>query len=136
MDHLLKYLGNVDVPVDCEYIWQWRKCCLPEIHDFGHPFPHCHQYQEFFKFPGQHDWEVDPATYKLAKKPKDHLPPNASAFVQLWLFFGLLNIVVRTDKPFLHMEDLVQLKEDGAQGEPIAHITTEGWSSSSLSGTT
>lgn len=125
MEHLHDYLGNIGISVDCEDRRGWRNCCLLERRDsLERPFPHCREYHEFFTFPVEHGWEVDSTTYKLEKKPDGQPSVDANAFFQLWLFFCLLNVVVRTDKPLLHMAELVEISDEG-QGDPYALITTK-----------
>lgn len=128
MDHLSDHFGsdvNVDIP--CKIKGRQGTCCLPADGLNGKaPFRHGGQYQDFLNFPSLHGWKVNPENYRIEivdnhNGYKDSIiDPNE--FVQSWLFFCLLTVVVRTDEP-LNICDLVYLNQPGLG--TVAHITTE-----------
>lgn len=133
MDHLQKYFGEV-INMKIPYLIQHREtnCCVP-----GHvlqrraPFGHGSQYHDFINFPSSHGWKVQPENYRLVMDThdKDQTGPNTSIegtdeFAQAWLFFCLLNVVVRTDKPLLHMCELVYEEQLGP-GNVRINVCTE-----------
>lgn len=129
MDHLSTYFeGDVNVDIPCRIQDRQGTCCLPTYSLYGRvPFQHGGEYQDFLNFPSRHGWKVNPEDYKIDIIENNHgyndsiVDPNE--FVQSWLFFCLLTVVVRTDEPF-YMCDLIRVERPGIDEEH--YITTKG----------
>ncbi|KAK7947834.1 uncharacterized protein PG986_008720 [Apiospora aurea] len=131
MDHLLHHFGDVvNVAVPCLLEDREDTCCLPNDGlDAEAPFQHGSQYHDFLNFPSSHGWKVEPDTYLLSldrgNGQAECLIDGADQFVQSWLFFCLLTVVVRTDEPLLNMCDLVRWERQGPDASVKPQITTK-----------
>ncbi|KAK8076985.1 hypothetical protein PG996_003155 [Apiospora saccharicola] len=128
MDHLsIHFEGAINVDIPCRIQGRQGTCCLSiDGLDGKAPFRHGGQYQDFLNFPSLHGWKVNLENYQIEIVNKSHGYNNSivdpNEFVQSWLFFCLLTVVVRTDEPF-NMCDLIRVERLGI-GE-VYYITTK-----------
>lgn len=114
MEHITDSYGLGYIPVSCMVP---RVCrCGRSAHGPG--------YVEFINFPAEHGWGVNETTYEATPlEVKDHrFVMKQEEFFQSWLFFTLLNCVVRNGNPVLSYQDLTQ---DGPVPGKGIKITTE-----------
>lgn len=116
MQHLREHYGaEVDVAVLCRI--RDRECCCQLWRSIREqaPFRHGIEHGDFFSFPIDHGWAMSLEDHRLTPPNRDghadsNLITDNDDFLQSWLFFCLLNVVVRTDRPLFNMSELVSVE--------------------------
>ncbi|KAI0399684.1 hypothetical protein F4802DRAFT_588433 [Xylaria palmicola] len=82
-------------------------------------------FKDFHSFPALHGFPINP-DFTIDFNSKLDRDKHESAFIQAWLFFGLILTVIQTDeKPVLGVNDLLDGKSLSAQNRRGRHLSTE-----------